>query len=158
MTVDHNGLDSEKDPNPSQAIEQILETVNTIALVGASDKPHRASYQVMQFLLEQGYEVIPVNPKLAGQSLLQQHCHAQLADIQRPVDMVDIFRSSDAALAITRQAIAIKAKVVWMQLGVINNEAAQIARAAGLQLVMNRCPKIELMEGKNNDANTTNNP
>ncbi|SFD11610.1 CoA-binding protein [Pragia fontium] len=122
----------------------ILREVKTIALVGASDKPDRPSYVVMEFLLSQGYDVIPVSPKLAGQMLLGQPVFANLKDIQRPVDMVDVFRHSDAVYEIAQEAIAIKASVLWMQIGVINHEAEALAQSAGLKVVMNLCPKIEI--------------
>jgi predicted CoA-binding protein len=124
-------------------IRDLLTTTRTIAMVGASDRPDRPSHQVMAFLQSHGYRVIPVNPALAGQQLLGETVVATVADAG-PVDLVDIFRNSDAAGAITDEAIAAGAKAVWMQLGVVNEAAAARARAAGLQVVMNRCPKIEI--------------
>jgi uncharacterized protein len=124
-----------------QEIKTILQQVKSIALVGASDKPHRASYGVMAYLLSQGYQVIPVSPKLAGQKLLEQKVYATLADIPQPIDMVDVFRNSEAAFGVAEEAIAIKAKVLWLQLGVINEEAEKLATEAGLKVVMDRCPK-----------------
>jgi hypothetical protein len=100
----------------------------------------------MQVLLEQGFQVIPVNPREAGKPILGQRCYASLADIEQPVDMVDIFRSSEAALGVTEEAIAIGAKVVWMQLQIVNPQAAQMAEAAGIKVVMDRCPKLELQK------------
>ncbi|MCD1126096.1 CoA-binding protein [Jinshanibacter sp. LJY008] len=125
-------------------IKSVLQQVKTIALVGASDKPARASYVVMAYLLSQGYEVIPVSPKLAGQTLQGQKVYASLKEIGCSIDMVDVFRNSDAAYEVAEEAIAINAKVLWLQLDVINYEAESIAQKAGLKVVMNRCPKIEI--------------
>jgi predicted CoA-binding protein len=126
-------------------IRNILQTVKTIALVGASANEVRPSYFVMKYLIDKGYDVIPVNPGLAGQQILGQTVYASLGDIPKPVDMVDIFRNSDAAGPITDEALALspKPRVIWMQLSVRNDEAAARAEAAGLQVVMNRCPKME---------------
>ena len=129
-------------------IKKILQETKIIAMVGASEKPTRDSNEVMAFLQRAGYRVIPVNPGLAGKQIHGETVYASLADIPQDVtgriDMVDVFRNSEAALAATKDAIKIKAKTVWMQLGVINDEAAKLARDAGLQVVMNRCPAIEL--------------
>lgn len=125
-------------------IESVLKTVKTIALVGASDNPSRPSYGVMAYLLEQGYDVIPVSPKLAGHTLLGQKAYANVADIPKPVDMVDVFRQPEAAYEIAKEAIAIDASVLWLQIGVINEQAAILAHDAGLKVVMDRCPKIEI--------------
>jgi uncharacterized protein len=130
-----------------QYIASILESVRTIAMVGASAATNRPSYFAMKYLLGKGYDVIPLNPGLAGKEILGKKVYAALADLPGPIDMVDIFRNSTAALAIVREAVRLKdklgIKVVWMQLGVRNDEAAAEAEAAGLQVVMNRCPKIE---------------
>ena len=132
------------DDYSEEYLKQILTEVRTIALVGASPRVDRDSYLTMQVLLDQGYTVFPVNPRQADKKILGQHCYVSLASIEQPVDMVDIFRSSEAALGVTREAIAIDAKVVWMQLEIVNHRAAELAAAAGLKVVMNRCPKIEL--------------
>lgn len=124
-------------------IRAILDDVKTIAMVGASPNPVRPSYFVLKYMLEKGYQVIPVNPGQAGKDLLGQRVYASLSDIPEPVDMVDIFRNSEAASPITDEAVSIGAKVIWMQLQVRNDEAAQRAEDAGLKVVMNRCPKIE---------------
>lgn len=126
-------------------IRGILNTVKTIAMVGVSANTIRPSYFAFKYLLERGYRMIPVNPGLAGRELLGQRAHAALADITEPVDMVDIFRSSEHAPAIVREALDLEPRpaVVWMQLGIRNDEAAALAEAAGVKVVMNRCPKIE---------------
>ncbi len=124
-------------------IRDILVRHRTVAMVGASPNASRPSYFAMKYLLAKGFHVIPVNPGQAGKTILDQPVYGSLGDIPEPVEIVDIFRNSDAALAITREAIRIGAKVVWMQLGVRNDEAASLAEAAGLKVVMNRCPKIE---------------
>ncbi|MGL4485520.1 MAG: CoA-binding protein [Yersinia sp. (in: enterobacteria)] len=125
-------------------IADILQRVKTIALVGASDNPLRPVYGVMVYLLQQGYQVIPVSPKLAGKLLLGQQVYAELADIPDQIDMVEVFRNADAAYGIAQNAIAIGANVLWLQVGVINALAATLAADAGLKVVMDRCPKIEI--------------
>lgn len=133
---------------PDAIVKRVLETARTFAVVGASSNPARPSYGVMRFLLSRGFDVVPVNPGLAGQQLLGQTVYATLADVPGPIDVVDIFRNSDAALEVTRAALAererLRLKAVWMQLGVINHSAAVEAEAAGVEVVMDRCPHIEL--------------
>jgi uncharacterized protein len=128
-------------------IAGILGEAKTIAMVGASAGTNRPSYFAMKYLLSKGYRVIPINPALAGQQILGQTVFASLGEVPGPVEIVDIFRKSEAALEVTREAIGLKdklgVKVIWMQLGVRNEEAAAEAEAAGLKVVMNRCPKIE---------------
>lgn len=123
----------------------ILQSVKTIAMVGASSNPVRPSYFVMQYLLDKGYEVIPVNPGLAGKSILGRTVYASLKDIPAAIDMVDIFRNSEAAGNVVDEALALepKPKVIWMQISVRNDAAASRAEAQGIQVVMNRCPKME---------------
>ena len=124
-------------------IRDILANNRIIAMVGASPNTSRASYFAMKYLKAKGFRVIPVNPGQAGNEILGEKVYASLADIKEPIDIVDIFRGSAAALTIAREAIRMGAKVVWMQLGVRNDEAAKLAEEAGLKVVMNRCPKIE---------------
>lgn len=131
------------DAYPDTYIRDVLRRVKTIAMVGASPNWNRPSYFAMKYLQSKGYRVIPVNPAAAGQEILGEKVYASLKDIPDKVDMVDIFRNSDAAGPITDDAIAIGVPVVWMQLGVRNDEAAARAEAAGIDVVMNRCPKIE---------------
>ncbi|MFC3225823.1 CoA-binding protein [Marinibaculum pumilum] len=126
-------------------IREVLRDGRTIAMVGASANWNRPSFFAMKYLQAKGFRVIPVNPKeaAAGTEILGEKCYASLAEIPEKVDMVDCFRNADAVPAITEEAIAIGAKILWMQLGVRHDEAAAKARAAGLRVVMNRCPKIE---------------
>jgi O-acetylhomoserine (thiol)-lyase len=130
-------------PYPDQQIRAILERIRTIAMVGASSNWNRPSYFVMKYLQGKGYRVIPVNPGIAGQSLLGETVYASLRDIPEPVDMVDVFRPANEAPTIVDDAIAIGAPVVWMQLGIRNDQAAAVAEKAGIEVIMNRCPKIE---------------
>src|SRR6202047_3234168 len=124
-------------------IRAILERVRTIALVGASANWNRPSYFVMKYLQGKGYRVIPVNPGIAGQELLGEKAYATLREIPKPVDMVDVFRPAREAYGIVEDAVAIGAPVVWMQLGIRNDAAAALGEAAGVEIIMNRCPKIE---------------
>lgn len=125
-------------------IAALLRETRAIAMVGASNRAERASYGVLAFLLAKGYHVIPVNPALAGEIIQGKAVVASLDQIVEPIDMVDIFRNSEAADAVVDEAIAAGARSIWMQLGVINHAAAARAEAAGLRVVMDRCPKIEI--------------
>ena len=125
-------------------LRTLLEETRTIALVGASDRPDRPSYRVMRSLQAHGYRVIPVNPQITGEHLHGEFVFRDLSQIGDPIDMVDIFRNSAAAGAAVDEAIAAGAKAVWLQLGVIDDAAAARAEAAGLKVVMDRCPAIEL--------------
>ena len=125
-------------------IAALLGQVRTIALIGASDRPDRPSYGVMRFLQNHGYRVIPVNPQITGEHIHGEFVFRELSQLGDPIDIVDIFRNSAAAGEAVDQAIAAGAKAVWMQLGVINEEAAARAEAAGLQVVMDRCPAIDI--------------
>ena len=126
-------------------IAELLKSVRTIALVGASDRPDRPSNGVMKFLQEHGYRVIPVNPNITGEHIHGEYVWRELGQIGEPIDMVDIFRRSSEVGPIVEQAIAIGAKAVWMQLGVFDEAAAARAEKAGLKVVMDHCPKIEIM-------------
>jgi len=127
-------------------IRSILSSVKVVAMVGASANEVRPSYFVLKYLLDRGYRVHPINPGLAGKEILGCRVYGALAEIPEPIDMVDIFRNAEAAAAIVDEALALptRPKVVWMQLSVRNDEAAARAEAAGLRVVMDRCPKIEL--------------
>ncbi len=129
----------------AEDIAELLINARTIAMVGASDRPDRPSWGVMRFLQQHGYLVIPVNPQIAGTVLHGEQVYARLADIEERIDIVDIFRRPQAAGEAVDEAIAVGAKAVWLQLGVINEAAAERAEAAGLQVVMDRCPKVEIM-------------
>jgi predicted CoA-binding protein len=124
-------------------LREILKSVRLIAMVGASAHWNRPSYFAMKYLQDKGYRVIPVNPQALGQEILGEKVYGDLSEVPEKIDMVDIFRRSEAAPALVDQAIARGAKIVWMQLGVRNDAAAAKAEAAGLKVVMNRCPKIE---------------
>lgn len=125
-------------------IQDILSWVRTIAIVGASDNPSKPSYDVLQILIAAGYDMIPVNPRRGLSEILGLKVYPSLKAIDRPVDMVDVFRPSRELVTIARNAVEIEAKVFWTQLGIYNSEAASIADKAGLKVVMDRCPKIEL--------------
>lgn len=125
----------------ANTLKRILESVKTVAVIGLSNKVHRPSYFVGKYLLDHGYTVIPVNPTV--DEVLGQKSYATLADIPVPVDMVDCFRRSDQMIALAQEAISIKTRFLWMQLGVTNAEAKALAEQAGLEVVMNRCTKIE---------------
>ena len=133
------------DSYPDSYIRGILNTVKSIAMVGASEKENRPSYFAFKYLLERGYNMIPVNPGHASENLLGRRIYARLADVPEPIDMLDIFRASRYALPIVEEALALQPRpqVIWMQLGIRNDEAAALAEANGLKVVMNRCPKIE---------------
>jgi predicted CoA-binding protein len=136
--MDHNSYDD-------RYIRGILNTVKTIAMVGVSANTSRPSYFAFKYLLERGYNMIPINPGLEGQDLLGRKAYARLADVPEPIDMVDIFRASRYAPAIVEEALVLnpRPQVIWMQLAIRNDEAARLAEANDLKVVMNRCPKIE---------------
>ena len=125
-------------------IADLLAHTRTIAMVGASDRPDRPSYGVCKFLTEHGYRVFPVNPQITGEHIHGDYVWRELSQIGEPIDMVDLFRNAEAAGEAVDQAIAAGARAVWMQLGVVNEAAAARAEAAGLKVVMDRCPKIEI--------------
>jgi predicted CoA-binding protein len=133
------------DNYPDTFIRGILNTVKTIAMVGISPKDNRPSYFAFKYLLERGYRMIPVNPGQAGKDILGQKVYAKLSEIPEPVDMVDVFRAAQFAPAVVDEALTMTPRpaVIWMQLGVRNDEAAAKAEATGIKVVMNRCPKIE---------------
>ncbi len=137
VLVDHESY-------PDDYLRGILEGVQTIAVVGASPRRERPSHRVMAYLQRRGYRTIPVNPNAATGSINGERCFASLAEVPEPIDMVDVFRRAEAAGGVVDEAIAVGAKVVWMQLGVRDDAAAARAEAAGLKVVMNRCPAIEI--------------
>ncbi len=125
-------------------IQEILQEVKTVAVVGASANYKRDSYKVMESLIEHGYQIFPINPNEQGNLILGQLCHKDLQSVSGKIDMVDVFRAQDLVVGVTKEAIEIGAKVLWTQLGIFNDEAQELAIKAGLKVVMNRCPKIEL--------------
>jgi predicted CoA-binding protein len=129
---------------PDDYLRGILESVRTIAVVGASPRRERPSHRVMAYLQRRGYRTIPVNPNAAGGTINGERCYASLAEVPEPVDMVDVFRRPEFAGGVVDEAITVGAKVVWMQLGVRDDAAAARAEDAGLEVVMNRCPAIEI--------------
>jgi predicted CoA-binding protein len=129
--------------NPAE-IRDLLANARTIAMIGASDRPDRPSYGVMKFLQDWGYRVFPVNPQITGEHVHGEYIWRELSQIGEPIDIVDIFRRPQAAGEAVDEAIAAGAKAVWMQIGVVNEEAAARAEAAGLKVVMDRCPKIDI--------------
>lgn len=133
-------------PKAYESIPQLLSAARTIAVVGLSSKPDRASHQVASYLQQHGHRIIPVNPTYAGQSILGEHCYATLAQVAKEhgvIDIVDCFRKSEDIQPIAEQAIAIGARCLWLQLGVVNEDAARLAQKAGMLVVMDRCLKIE---------------
>src|SRR5438067_11808649 len=133
------------DSYPDTYIRGILNTVKSIAMIGISPKDSRPSYFAFKYLLERGYNMIPVNPGQAGKQILGRKVYARVGDIPEPIDMLDVFRASQYAMPIVEEALKLQRRpqVIWMQLGVRNDEAAAKAEAAGIKVVMNRCPKIE---------------
>ena len=126
---------------PRERIKEILQNTKTIAVVGLSDNPERTSYMVSQAMQQKGYRIIPVNPN--AEQILGEKCYASLLDIEEPVDIVNVFRRSEFVKPIAEDAVKIKAKVLWLQLGVINEEAAEYAKEHGLEVIMDRCIKVE---------------
>ncbi len=130
--------------NDDRQLQALLRNTRTIAMVGASPKPRRPSFGVMAYLQRAGYRVIPVNPTAAGQTLLGETVVARLADIKEPIDMVDVFRRAEETPPVAREAVAVGAKSFWLQLDIVNDEAARIATLGGLDVVMDRCTAIEV--------------
>lgn len=138
------GYMNHQEDYPEEYLADILKTVKTIAMVGASPDKTKFSYGVLRVLHETGYNMLPVNPAMGGETIRGLKVYPTLASIDQPVDMVQVFRRAEELPAVAREAVAIGAKVLWGQIGVYNEEAARIAEDAGLKVVMNRCPKIEL--------------
>ena len=124
-----------------QYLKEILSTVKTIAVIGASSKPDKDSYRVMEALINFGYEVFPVNPNYVGKRILGKECYPNLKAIKEKIDMVDIFRAKDFICSLTKEAIEVKAEILWTQEGITHEEAANLGRSAGLIVVMDECPK-----------------
>ena len=122
-------------------LSSLLKTVKTIAIVGASSNEERDSYKVMKFLIDHGYEVFPVNPNESNKKILNQKCYSNLNDIKQKIDMVDVFRSSKYVLKIAKESVSINANILWMQEGVVEDNAADFAKKEGLIVIMNECPK-----------------
>ena len=127
--------------NNNQYLKEILSNVKTIAVVGASSKPDKDSYKVMEVLINFGYEIFPVNPNYAGERILGKECYPNLKAINKKIEMVDIFRTTDFIFNLTKEAIEVKAEILWTQEGIIHEEAAHFGRSAGLIVVMDECPK-----------------
>ena len=127
--------------NKNQYLKEVLSKVKTIAIVGASSKPEKDSYRVMETLINFGYEVFPVNPKYVGERILDKECYPNLKAIKEKVDMVDIFRAKDFIFNLTKEVIEVKAEILWTQEGIVHEEAANLGRSAGLIVVMDKCPK-----------------
>ena len=127
--------------NKNQYLKEVLSKVKTIAIVGASSKPEKDSYRVMETLINFGYEVFPVNPKYVGERILDKECYPNLKAIKEKVDMVDIFRAKDFIFNLTTEVIEVKAEILWTQEGIVHEEAANLGRSAGLIVVMDECPK-----------------
>lgn len=144
--IDHLSDDGIDDRN-NDRIDDLLGTAKTIAIVGISNKPERDSYKVAEYLQKHGYKIVAVNPHQAGNTILGEHCYPSLEEAQRQtslsIDIVDCFRKSEDIPAILTEAVAVKAAALWMQLGIVNETAANQARAAGLEVVMDKCTKIE---------------
>ena len=130
----------------SREPREILKDIKTIALVGISKDAKKDSFVIMKFLIERGYTVFPVNPKYKDELILNRKCYAGLKNIDEKIDMVEIFRKTEFVYEHTKQAIDIQAKVLWTQLNIFCNESKKLAKSAGLEVVMNRCPKIELQQ------------
>ena len=125
----------------SKKLNYLLKKVKTIAIVGSSSNPQRDSYKVMEFLIDHGYKVFPVNPNESNRMILNQKCYSNLHDIKEKIDMVDVFRSSKYVFNITKEAVSINANILWMQEGVVDDDAADFAKKEGLIVIMNECPK-----------------